>query len=184
MYQLWNRGRCCWMEIQTSYGSMLEKAGFSCGFRLLLTVWTLIFRAERAQTKVLELMENLPLIFTGFGYWFVWVGVEHIMATQNFLVLLKFFAFPSHYVKSNFLRTISFFVRMFFCSVESGGVFVHSLICYSINFVIWSFPIMSGWHGRFWKKWKCFCWRLLTLKTGFFRYFSKSFQGVVGHLKS
>lgn len=67
---------------------------------------------------------------------------------------------------------------MFFCSVESGGVFVHSLICYSINFIIWSFPIMSGWHGRFWKKWKCFCWRLLTLKTGFFRYFSKSFQGV------
>lgn len=98
------------------------------------------------------------------------------MATQNCSVLLKFFAYPSHYVKSFFLCAVSFFVRMFFCLVESGGVFICSLTYCSINFIIWSFPIMWVWRGQFWKNWKCFCWRLLTLKTGFFRYFSMTLQ--------
>lgn len=58
------------------------------------------------------------------------------MATPNCSVLLKFFAYPSHYVKSFFLCAVSFFVRMFFCLVESGGVFICSLTYCSINFII------------------------------------------------
>lgn len=39
------------------------------------------------------------------------------MATPNCSVLLKFFAYPSHYVKP-ILFEFSLFVRMFFCLVE------------------------------------------------------------------
>lgn len=56
------------MEIQMSYGSMLEKAGFSCGFHLLFNCMDSDFQSWKGSNQsLLEFMENLPLISTGFG---------------------------------------------------------------------------------------------------------------------
>lgn len=51
-----------------SYGSMVEKAEFSCGFHLLLTLWTLISELKELEPKCVRVDGKSAIDF----YWF-WI---------------------------------------------------------------------------------------------------------------